>query len=480
MLVGWRKDSNPALPVYEQIADYFRNQIRIGAIVDGDMLMSQRDMCMKFGVSRPTVSKALEILEREGVICIEAKRKAIVTIGSAKRPHEMIDWNQYIKVSFHQENVGVYKKHNFSRSNPSYINLFETYFGHDFSPLTPVMKAMGFVQNDSGRLDRYSNFDVRGTLSLRQAVCDYLLGEGIDVTPSQVVICHSLHNAYYTIFSALCNQNTNFYVEQDSLFLIDKMLPVCLKFIPLAADKDGISADALLKHLKNRRRGFLVVDPEFSMPSGITHSLNRRKQLLKTAAEWQIPIIESVAVKDCWHRTPPLKTFKALDVGQNVIHIFSLARPFMFAPISAIIAPEAVVPALIDVKLKYDVYTDVIIQAIFEKLLTENIYRDYMDSVRPEIIRTCDETEKIVAAYFTGIAKWNKPTYGVSFRLEFDFPISECFNALEKEGILLYSPNMFHSSNNFLWFCYTGVSMDKLEFALGRVAYHINRIRNRK
>lgn len=480
MFTAWREKSDPDLPVYEQIVCYIKTLINDGVIINGDKLMSQRDLCSKFGVSRPTVAKALEILEHEGIITIESKRKSIVTIGIPRVDHKVIDWDQYTKVSFHQENAGTYKKHNFSRSNPNYINLFETYFGHDFSPLTPVIKAMGHVQNDVERLDRYSNFDVRGTLSLRQAVCDYLLNDGIEASTSQVIICHSLHNAYYTIFNSLCNQNTNCYVEQDSLFLIDKMLPVNLRFIPMAVDSEGISVEPFVRHLKNKRKGVLFVDPEFSMPSGISHSLARRKQLLKTAGEWQTPIIESVAVKDCWHNERPGKSFKALDVGQNVVHIFSLARPFMFAPITAIVAPEAVIPAMIDVKLKNDVYTDVITQAIFEKLLTENIYRDYMDFIRPDIIKACDETEKIVAKYFTGIARWKKPSYGVSFRLEFDYPISECFSALEKEGILLYSPNTFHSCHNFIWFCYTGVSLDKLDFALGRVAYHVSRGRNRK
>lgn len=480
MYTDWSEKSDPSLPKYEQIADYFKKQICEGSLVHGDKLLSQRDLCNKFAVSRPTISKALEILEREGVITIESKRKAIVSIGSPNTTQKIIDWNKYTKVSFHQENVGVYRKHNFSRSNPSYINLFETYFGHDFSPLTPVMKAMWHVQNDTRHLDRYSNFDIRGTLSLRQAVCNYLMEDGIEVPPSQVIICHSLQNAYYTIFNSLCNQNINCYVEQDSLFLIDRMLPVCMKFVPLAVDNKGISVEALTKHLKNRRKSLLIVDPEFSMPSGVTHSLARRRQLLKIASSWQVPIIESVAVKDCWHTQKPEKTFKALDMTQNVIHIFSLARPFMFAPISAIIAPEAIIPSLIDVKLRNDVYTDVVVQAIFERLLTENIYRDYMDSIRPDIIKACDETEKMVSKYFTGLASWQKPSYGVSFRLQFDYPIMDCFNDLDKEGILIYPPNVFHSSNQFIWFCYTGVSQDKLDHALSRVAYHISKKRGRK
>jgi GntR family transcriptional regulator of abcA and norABC len=112
---------------------------------------------------------------------------------------------------------------------------------------------------------------------------------------------------------------------------------------------------------------------------------------------------------------------------------------------------------------------------IMEKLLSENIYSDYMDSVRESIIERCDEVDVLLHKYFDDLASWTKPTYGVTYRLNFNKSVIECINTLRKEGLLLFPPSFFGSGKNFIWFCYTGVSVEKLEHALSRISFHMRR-----
>jgi len=55
-----------ALPKYRQIANHFRDQILRGDLRPGDELPSERAVASRFSVSRPTATKALELLRQEG------------------------------------------------------------------------------------------------------------------------------------------------------------------------------------------------------------------------------------------------------------------------------------------------------------------------------------------------------------------------------------------------------------------------------
>jgi DNA-binding GntR family transcriptional regulator len=55
-----------APPKYMQIADYIRDRITRGELQPGDEVPSERQLAAEWKVARPTVTKALDVLRREG------------------------------------------------------------------------------------------------------------------------------------------------------------------------------------------------------------------------------------------------------------------------------------------------------------------------------------------------------------------------------------------------------------------------------
>jgi len=53
---------------YEMILDWFRQQLILGELKEGDIIPSERELATKFGVSRVPVREALRILEYIGII----------------------------------------------------------------------------------------------------------------------------------------------------------------------------------------------------------------------------------------------------------------------------------------------------------------------------------------------------------------------------------------------------------------------------
>lgn len=469
MFNNWTPSNDSEQPIYEQLADFIKELIKNGTLYDGYKLPSQRTLCEKLNLSRPTISKAFELLEYDHLVKVEGKKRAVISVQAPDEVYEPVDWETYSKQQYHTDNSLVYKDFNILRSESSVVNLFECYFGHDFKPYEPIKEAFQLLNDDFTKLDHRTCFDIRGLLSLRQAICAHLAKDGIHVTPSQVLVCTSLENAYMTVFSTMVSLSSMCYIEEESIFHADSYM----NYIKIPLDNEGIKARELKKRINPNRSGVLFLDTDFAMPTGIVHSHNRKKEILQVAYESRLPIIECPAVRDCWHKKPSSPTLKAMDKQGNVIYIFSLARPFVNPLLTALIAPEPIIPSLINSKLIRDEYTDILSQLMMEKLLTEGIYERYMENARPLISQRCSETDKLLHKYFEGIAVWNKPDRGICLRLEFNFDISRAVKDILADGILVYPPELFGSKSNFIWFNYIGLDMDLLDKALANIAFRI-------
>jgi len=61
-------DYRDARPIYTQIADNFRNQIRAGVLAEGDKLPSVRELAGELAINPNTIQRAYRELEAEGWI----------------------------------------------------------------------------------------------------------------------------------------------------------------------------------------------------------------------------------------------------------------------------------------------------------------------------------------------------------------------------------------------------------------------------
>jgi len=61
-------DYRDARPIYTQIADNFRNQIRAGILVEGEKLPSVRELASELAINPNTIQRAYRELETDGWI----------------------------------------------------------------------------------------------------------------------------------------------------------------------------------------------------------------------------------------------------------------------------------------------------------------------------------------------------------------------------------------------------------------------------
>jgi DNA-binding GntR family transcriptional regulator len=88
-------DINDPRPIYVQIADHLRNEIKGGRLAPGTRMPPQRDLAEKYGVAPGTLRSALDELVRDGIVSAGNTRGTFVL----KIPGEPEPSPEYMKLA---------------------------------------------------------------------------------------------------------------------------------------------------------------------------------------------------------------------------------------------------------------------------------------------------------------------------------------------------------------------------------------------
>ena len=71
-------DSSAPLPVYEQIRSQIATMVTSGTLAPGERLPTIRQLCDDLGLAKATVSKAYELLIRDGLVVANRRHGTVV------------------------------------------------------------------------------------------------------------------------------------------------------------------------------------------------------------------------------------------------------------------------------------------------------------------------------------------------------------------------------------------------------------------
>ncbi|WP_405709621.1 MULTISPECIES: PLP-dependent aminotransferase family protein [unclassified Streptomyces] len=160
------------------------------------------------------------------------------------------------------------------------------------------------------------------------------LDEGIDVDPEAVVVTVGCQEAMFLTLRALRRD------ERDVLLAVSPTYVgiagaaqlVDMKLLPVSEGTDGVLLDDLVAQVRAARAAglrprALYLVPDFANPSGLTMPLQARHDLLATARELGLLLLEDnpygLFRADGGERLP---TLKALDATGQVVYLGSLAK----------------------------------------------------------------------------------------------------------------------------------------------------------
>lgn len=313
------------MPLYEQIYEYIRNEIREGRISSGEKLPSTRLLSRHLDVSRSTVELAYEQLLSEGYIESRPCRGYYVS---------QIDELYQIR-SVHSES-----RDESEDKKPEYR--------YDFTPNGVDLNS--FPYNVWRKLSRECLLDDRAELfrlgspqgepGLRLAICNYLhQARGVNCRPDQIIV--GAGNDYLMMLLCAVLGTGHRVALENPTYKQAYRLFANLSFDTRTVDMDarGMRVD----ELERSGADLAFVMPSHQYPLGTVMPIRRRMELLRWASEGKNRfIIEDDYDSEFRYKGKPIPALQGYDVEGKVIYIGTFSKSIAPAiRMSYMVLPEA-------------------------------------------------------------------------------------------------------------------------------------------
>jgi 2-aminoadipate transaminase len=189
--------------------------------------------------------------------------------------------------------------------------------------------------------------------------------------------------------------------------------------VQVTMDRDGMQVDELRATLEEldrtgRRPKFIYTVPNFHNPAGVTMSLERRRELVRIAAERELLILEDNPYGLLRYEGTPLPTLRSLDGGEFVIYASTFSK--ILSPgvrLGWAVAPRPVLAKLNIGKQSSDLCSSSISQYFVSAYFDSGPWEDYVRSLIEVYRRRRDVMLDAMAEHFPREADWTHPEGGL-------------------------------------------------------------------
>ncbi len=211
-----------------------------------------------------------------------------------------------------------------------------------------------------------------GDPRLKEEIIKMMKKDGQDVKQENIMITTASQQGLDLVGRCFINPHNPIIVGKPTYVgAISAFKSYLSDFVGIELDNDGMSIESLRKTLQSMRLQanlpkFIYIIPDFQNPSGITMSLERRKEILKLAKEYQIMIIEDTPYRQLRYVGKSVPSLYELDNGEGYIislHTFSKIL-FPGLRLGWIVASKEVIEKFVIAKQAMDLCTPPFTQSI--------------------------------------------------------------------------------------------------------------------
>jgi 2-aminoadipate transaminase len=244
----------------------------------------------------------------------------------------------------------------------------------------------------------------------------------ISMLGQDVIITTGSQQALALVSKILLNDDEIMCVEVPSFIgAIASFYSFHGKLLGIPIDDEGMIIEGLVERIaESEQRGKKVkgiyVIPNFSNPSGITLTQERRKKLLQISVQKNIPIIEDDPYGDLYFygTQEDYLPIKSLDTSGHVIYLGTFSK--VLSPgirVGWIVAEKTLVEKLELQKQSFDACTSPLSQLIALDYIRKGYIDGYVKKMRPIYRAKRDAILEAMEAYMPDKVSWTKPNGGL-------------------------------------------------------------------
>jgi len=353
-------------PLYEQIYEYIKNDIREGKIACREKLPSTRALSRHLEVSRSTVELAYEQLLSEGYIeAIPCKGFYVAQIDELYRLPQLRQ-KQEPKAETQKQQ-----------------------FRYDFTPNGVDLKSFPYavwrklskdiLSDDKTELFRLG--DPKGEAGLRQAIASYLhQARGVNCTPGQIIIGAGSDYMLLLLHAVIGNQHRVAFENPtyNHAFCIIRQLGFDTCTVDM--DESGMIPDELAAS----EADIAYVMPSHQYPLGVVMPIKRRLKLLAWAnGQDGRYIIEDDYDSEFRYKGKPIPALQGYDEHGRVIYLGTFSKSIAPAiRISYMVLPEHLREQVEQADAVISSSVSKVDQLILQRFVSEGYYERHLNKTR--------------------------------------------------------------------------------------------------
>jgi GntR family transcriptional regulator / MocR family aminotransferase len=308
-------------PITQQIFEQLRDAVLSGRLQAGETLPSSRSLAASLGVSRTTVTAALDHLGAEGYLNARAGVGTYVsadvqrverpwTPPSALRP---LPW-------WTEESWGVPE----ASGDPPEFDFGTGIPDPSRFPFSTWRRLLDGATRAAVEHGRYA--DPQGVPALRRSIARYLaVSRGLHISPDDVVVTSGVQQAITLLAQVLVEPGDPVVVEDPGYPPVRRVLTAArARVVPVPVDGDGLAV-----HLLPDGAKLVYVTPAHHFPLGVRMSLARRSALLEWARDNDAAVVEDDYDTDFRYGGRPIDALHSLDRAGRVIYVGSFSKTLL-------------------------------------------------------------------------------------------------------------------------------------------------------
>ena len=258
----------------------------------------------------------------------------------------------------------------------------------------------------------------RGLAGLIEAVREYAAAKGMAASVPEVLVTEGSQQGLDLVARVLVDPGDTVLVERPSYVGATAAFRASrARMVSVGLDEGGLDlGDLRARHAACAREGrppkFLYVIPSFQNPSGISHSLERRKGLLEVANSLDLLVVEDDPYGDLYFEAAPLPTLRSMDPG--VVYLSSFSK--ILAPglrTAFLIGPEEILAKVEIAKQSANLCGSGLDQRVILACLRRGLIEEQKARIRPYYRAKRDAMLAALSEQMPEGVSWTRPEGGL-------------------------------------------------------------------
>ena len=256
-----------------------------------------------------------------------------------------------------------------------------------------------------------------GIMPLREKIAKMLGPDKKQLTVENVIITHGSQQALDLLSKVFIDNGSPVITENPSyLGALQSFQLFQAKLLAVPSDGSGINTSLLRDRLKKEKPRFVYLMPNFQNPTGLSYSLERRKELAALAREYDVIIVEDDPYGALRFEGERMPSIFSLTKGGNVVYLSTFSKTIAPGLRVAYVAGDAdLLKKLVIAKQGTDLQTNTFGQYIVNEYLESGHYQKHIDMVTQTYRERRDVMLAALERLFPKSVSWNKPSGGMFF-----------------------------------------------------------------